>query len=194
MNLSRRTLLGGVAGTALIMPFGAFGATNGSVTREFSVSRGTSNAGRQKITLWEGGILQSISGKTDDNGKSDFVEARRTGAGLEVKGSDYSGVVKGNIASTSFFTTSLLDRSTWVSTQGGKPIAVKVTKKGRATLGLPGGNVPCTHYHFGGKLKIPIDAYFDDKGDLAGYMFDARGERARVLANSMTPDLKSIWI
>ena len=228
MNLSRRTLLGGVAGTALIMPFGAFSATNGSVTREFSVSRGTSNAGRQKITLtrkgdlvtvdletrlkvsllgipvfryslnssevWEGGILQSISGKTDDNGKSDFVEARRTGAGLEVKGSDYSGVVKGNIASTSFFTTSLLDRSTWVSTQGGKPIAVKVTKKGRATLGLPGGNVPCTHYHFGGKLKIPIDAYFDDKGDLAGYMFDARGERARVLANSMTPDLKSIWI
>jgi len=101
--------------------------------------------------------------------------------------------VKGNIASTSFFTTSLLDRSTWVSTQGGKPIKVKITKKGRATLGLSNGNVPCTHYHFGGELKIPIDAYFDKNGDLAGYMFDARGERARVMATSVTPVLNSIW-
>ncbi len=143
--------------------------------------------------VWEGGVLQSISGKTDDNGTPEFVEARRVASGLEVNGSDFKGVVKGNIASTSFFTTSLLDRTTWVSTQGGLPIDVKVTKKGRATLGLPEGNVVCTHYHLGGKLKIPIDAYFDGNGDLAGYTFDAKGEQARVLATSTTPVLNSIW-
>ena len=227
MTLSRRILLGGAASSALIVPFSAFAAQNGSATREFSASRGSSKAGSQKITLtrsgdivtidlqtrlkvrllgipvyrynlnsretWEGGVLQRISGKTDDNGKNAYVEARRTGAGLEVNGSDYKGVVKGNVASTSFFTTSLLDRKVWVSTQGGKPIKVAVAKKGRATLGLPTGNVACTHYYFGGELKIPIDAYFDGNGGLAGYMFDAKGERARVLATSMTPDLNSIW-
>lgn len=143
--------------------------------------------------IWEGGVLQRISGKTDDNGKDAFVEAKRTGAGLDVKGSDFTGVVKGNIASTSFFTTSLLDRNIWVSTQGGKPIDVKVTRKGKATLDVANGPIVCTHYHFGGKLKIPIDAYFDEQGDLAGYMFNAKGERARVIAQSTSPDLNSIW-
>lgn len=227
MTLTRRTLIGGALSAPFVMPITAFGATNGSATREFAASRGSSDAGRQKITLsrsgdvvtidletrlrvkllgipvfryslnsreiWEGGVLQRISGKTDDNGKAAYVEAQRTGAGLDVKGSDYKGVVKGNVASTSFFTTSLLDRNVWVSTQGGKPIKVKVAKKGRATLGLPSGNVPCTHYFFGGELNIPIDAYFDNSGGLAGYMFDARGERARVLAKSMQPDLHAIW-
>jgi|GEM_PF-6520256 len=217
----------GAAVAALAHPLSALGAQNGSVTREFKASRGTSNAGGQKITLtrsgdivtidletrlkvrllgipvyryslnsretWEGGTLQTISGKTDDNGDRHFVEARRTNAGLEVNGSDFSGVVPGNIASTSFFTTSLLNRKTWVSTQGGKPIDVAVSKRGKATLELPGGKVECTHYFIGGELKIPIDAYFDAKGDLAGYMFDAQGARARVLATSMSPDLNSIW-
>lgn len=227
MKISRRTVLGGTASSALLLPFSAFSAQNGTATREFKASRGSSNAGSQKITLtrngdivtvdlqtrlkvrllgipvyryslnsreiWEGGVLQRISGKTDDNGKNEFVEANRTAAGLEVKGSGFTGVVTGNLASTSFFTTSLLDRKTWVSTQGGKPINVAITKKGRATLALPDGNVACTHYHFGGELNIPIDAYFDGNGDLAGYMFDAKGERARVLAKSRNPDLNSIW-
>ena len=142
---------------------------------------------------WEGGVLQSISGKTNDNGKKEFVEARRVSGGLDVKGSGHTGLVKGNVTSTSFFTTSLLDRSTWVSTQGGKPIKVKITKKGKATLPLAGGNVVCTHYHFGGGLNIPLDAYYDGNGDLAGYMFDAKGERARVLSASGSPTLSSVW-
>lgn len=226
MNVSRRLVLGGAASTAFLFPLGAL-AANGTATRVFDVSRGSSKAGSQKITLtrsgdtvtvdlqtrlkvsllgipvwrynldsreiWEGGVVQSISGKTNDNGKSAFVEARRSAKGLEVKGSDFTGVVTGNVSTTSFFHTSLLNRNKWVSTQGGKPIAVAVTKKGKATLGLPGGNVVCTHYYFGGKLKIPIDAYFDGNGDLAAYMFDAKGERARVVAQSTTPTLNSIW-
>lgn len=227
MNLTRRSLLGTAVCATALYPIQSFGAVNGTASRTFAASRGTSRAGHQKITLtrsgsvvtidletrlsvkllgipfyryslnsreiWENGVVQSISGKTDDNGKPSFVEARRVAAGLQVEGSDYNGVVEGKIATTSFFTTSLLDRKVWVSTQGGKPINVDVTKKGKATLGLPSGNVTCTHYYLGGKLRIPIDAYFDGNGDLAGYMFDARGERARVLAKSTDQVLKSIW-
>lgn len=143
--------------------------------------------------VWEGGQVMRISGKTDDNGKADFVEAERVAGGLNVQGSGYSGIVTGKIATTSFFTTDLIERPVWVSTQNGKPKNVRVAKRGPASLRLPSGDVSCNHYFLGGDLNIPIDAYFDGRGDLVGYMFDAKGERAKIIAQSNSPDLRSIW-
>lgn len=143
--------------------------------------------------VWEGGVLQSISGNTTENNKTDFVEARRRGSVLNVNGSGFTGDVPGTITTSSFFTTDLINRKTWVSTQNGKPLKVAVSKRGRATLSLSGGKINCTHYHFAGQLKIPVDAYFDQNGDLAGYTFDAKGEKARVFATSTSQKLRSVW-
>jgi len=63
MNLTRRTLLAGAAGTALNVPFPAFGA-NGTASRKFSASRGASDAGHQKITLSRSGDVITIDLET----------------------------------------------------------------------------------------------------------------------------------
>lgn len=225
--MDRRLFLAGAVSSAAILSGTPSFSANGTVSREFSATRGSFNVGRQKITLnrqgdvvtidlqtrlqakilgisiykysldsreiWEGGVLQSISGNTTENKKKDFVKAQRSGSALRVNGSGFSGDVKGNVTTSSFFTTDLLNRNTWVSTQNGKPLKVAVSKRGRATLPLSSGNIACTHYHFAGQLKIPVDAYFDQNGDLAGYMFDAKGERARVLATSTNQKLRSVW-
>lgn len=225
--MNRRHFLAGTASSAVILSALPSFSANGTVSREFSATRGSFNVGRQKITLnrqgdvvtidlqtrlqakilgisiykysldsreiWEGGILQSISGQTTENKKKDFVQASRSGDALKINGSGFAGDVKGKITTSSFFTTDLLNRKTWVSTQNGKPLNVAVSKRGAATLQLSSGNVVCTHYHFAGQLKLPVDAYFDRNGDLAGYMFDAKGERARVLATSTNQQLRSVW-
>lgn len=143
--------------------------------------------------IWEGGVLQSISAKGSDNGKAHFAKAARTSAGLQIEGSKFNGVVGGNPASTSAFLPEIVTRPTWVSTLTGKPIKVASAKRGQATLNLPGGAVACTHYHCGGELKLPLDVYFTPSGELAAYMFDAKGERARVIAQSIEPAMRPLW-
>lgn len=143
--------------------------------------------------VWEGGVLQRIAAKGSDNGKPHFANATRTGAGLQIEGSRFNGVVGGNPASTSAFLPEIVTRSTWISTLTGKPINVASSKRGQATLNLPGGAIACTHYHCGGELKLPLDVYFTPSGELAAYMFDAKGERARVIAQSLEPGMRPLW-
>ncbi len=147
----------------------------------------------QSREVWSGGVIQSISSTGTDNGRKHFVNAKRGSGGLVVEGSKFNGVVSGNPTSSSFFISDLLNRKTWVSTQTGKPINVAVSKRGKTTFALPSGNVPCTHYRFAGELKIPVDAYFADNGDLLGYMFEIKGQRARIISDSLNPAFKPIW-
>lgn len=223
--ISRRVFL--ATSAAMLAPIPTWAANNGSVTRSFQATRGSSNVGQQQITLtrsgdqviidlrtklnvkllglsvyrynlnsreiWEGGQIVAMSGKTNDNGKTKVVEARRVSGGLDVKGSGFTGLVKGELSTTSFFTTDIINRKTWISTVDGKPKKVAIAKRGAAQLSLPSGQVTCTHYYIGGDLSIPVDAYFDEHGDLVGYMFDAAGKRGRMIAQSNSPKLRSVW-
>lgn len=143
--------------------------------------------------VWSDGVIQSIKSNGLDNGRKHFVDASRSGNGLQVKGSRFTGVVQGNPTSSSFVSSQLIGRKTWVSTQTGQPIKVAVSKRGKTTFPLPGGRVPCTHYHFAGGLKYPVDAYFADNSDLLGYMFTIKGQRARIIADSADPAFQPIW-
>lgn len=143
--------------------------------------------------VWANGAIQSITASGSDNGKKHFVNAKRTAAGLQVEGSRFTGVVPGKATSSTFFVSDMLGRKTWVSTQTGKPITVTATKRGPTTIQLASGKVPCTHYHFSGGLKYPVDAYFADNGDLLGYMFTIKGQRATIIADSASPEFKPIW-
>lgn len=143
--------------------------------------------------VWSGGALQSISSVGKDNGKKHFVQAKRSSGGLQIEGSRFSGVVAGKATSSTFFVSDMLGRRTWVSTQTGKPITVNAAKRGKTTIQLPSGKVACTHYHFSGGLKYPVDAYFAENGDLLGYMFEVKGQRARIIADSAEPAFKPIW-
>lgn len=143
--------------------------------------------------VWSGGVIQSITSSGNDNGKTHFVKAKRTSGGLQIEGSRFNGVVPGKATSSTFFVSDMLGRKTWVSTQTGKPVTVNAAKRGKTTIQLPSGKVPCTHYHFSGGLKYPVDAYFADNGDLLGYMFSIKGQRARIIAQSATPEFKPIW-
>lgn len=143
--------------------------------------------------IWKDGVIQSISARGKDNGTSHFVNAQRVSGGLQVEGSKFKGLVAGNPTSSSFFISDLVGRKTWISTQTGRPIKVAVTKRGKTTFQLKTGTVPCSHYHFAGELKLPVDAYFAENGDLLGYMFDIKGKRARIIAETADPAFRPVW-
>lgn len=143
--------------------------------------------------VWRDGMIQAINATGTDNGRAHFVNATRTSGGLQVDGSKYKGLVSGNPTTSSFVHSNLINQKTWVSTQTGQPLSVNVAKRGATTFPLPTGSVPCTHYHFSGKLKYPVDAYFAQNGDLLGYMFEIKGQRARIISDSAEPAFQPIW-
>lgn len=143
--------------------------------------------------VWRNGVLQAITATGSDNGKANFVNAVRDGGGLRIQGSKFTGRVDGNPGSTSFFIADLLQHRTWISTQTGKPIRVAVANRGTTSFALSGGAVPCTQYHVGGQLKVPVDAYYATNGDLLGYTFQIKGQRARVVSTSAQPEFRPLW-
>ena len=73
--------------------------------------------------------------------KYEYVNGEKTINGFEIDGSAFSGTLKGNLATTSYFTPDFLKRSVWISTQNGRPLEVKCTKIGEAKLDTPKGKI-----------------------------------------------------
>lgn len=143
--------------------------------------------------IWEGGVLQSISATAKQNSEEFFVEAKRVGDEMEVKSTKYNGRVKGNIGTTTFFVSDIVERDVWISTQSGKPMRVNVTRKADRPVKIAGSQITCAHYRCGGQIKYPIDAYFDGNGELAAYRFDALGKTNHFVAKSLDPQLRPLW-
>ena len=143
--------------------------------------------------IWKNGVLQSIKSSTVENDTRDYVNARRTGAGLEIDGSRFSGVVGGNPASSSFFVPEIAMRTTWISTQSGKPFQVGARPAGKTRFETGSGAVTCTKYECAGQLKIPVDAYFTEDAELAGYVAHIKSLKVRSIAQSMDQKLAPLW-
>ena len=143
--------------------------------------------------VWRDGVLRSIDANTRENDKKFYVKARRVAEGLEIDSTKFKGVVGGNPSTSSFFLTDLALRKQWISTQSGKPLNIAARNHGAVRYEMPEGTIPATHYYFGGGLKIPVDAYFDEAGELIGYEFDAIGARARVIAQSTRQKFRPLW-
>ncbi|WP_316014309.1 DUF6134 family protein [Roseobacter sp. HKCCA0434] len=140
---------------------------------------------------WQGGTLASIRSRTDNNGEDAFVTAHRAGGVIEIEGSTYSGTAPLDSGTTTYWTPAMLERPTWIATQGGKPLAITPTRAGRSDYPTQGGSVPATAWTLGPELAATL--FYTDAGEWAGSTFDARGAQVRYLAASLTPPLAPLW-
>ena len=80
--------------------------------------------------IWRNQELLSLKSKVLIGKKVEYANVKKTPEGFKIDGSSFSGIVKGNPATTSYFTPDFLKRSIWISTQNGKPLSVKCRKVG----------------------------------------------------------------
>lgn len=132
--------------------------------------------------VWKGTALQSLTAKTDDNGKQFTVRAQLNGAGLAVervspssaslaanfdKGLVAPTVVQENmpadILPTSNWNIAQIKKSVLLNTQYGVRSQVKTTEIGREAIATASGRtIQATRYQYQGDLRQ--DQWFDDDG------------------------------
>jgi len=140
---------------------------------------------------WQDGVLQEMHATTDNNGSQEFVDARRTVQGLEVAGSHYQGIVSGNPATTSYFTTDFLERPTWISTQNGKLMHPSIGHTGITEFSTSEGDIQCSQYAI--RNGIDIDLYYDNSFEWMGSSFNVAGRQARISMDNRGASLNRIW-
>ncbi|MEM9794261.1 MAG: DUF6134 family protein [Pseudomonadota bacterium] len=142
--------------------------------------------------VWAGGTLQQLRARTNDNGTDNSVTATRTTSGLRVDGTKYAGMVKGNPATTTYWTQAFLQRPTWISTQDGTPMNVSAQKAGTLQVPTPTGPTNATVWQIRGDIG-ELDLYYDRNGEWVGNAFTARGERARFVLARRGLDIARLW-
>ena len=143
--------------------------------------------------VWRDGVVQSISSNAIENGKKFSVRAQRTASGLEIAGTKFNGTRKDTVSTTTFFMPELATRKVWVSTQTGRPIKVSTSRAGSENFQTDAGTFACAKYKCRGDLKAPIDAYYTNEGELAGFVARRFGISLRTVATSMSPKFSTLW-
>ena len=96
--------------------------------------------------LWDGGRLTKLEAVTDDNGSRHFASAKRGPNGLAIEGSVFTGTVRGNPGTTTYWSPAFLKRPVWISTQDGVPLSVTARSGGVESFTTPGGAVKATRW------------------------------------------------
>lgn len=148
--------------------------------------------GLQATEVWEDGRLISLKSSSFENKRKFNVSGKAVSGGFKIEGSAFSGVVKGNPITTSYWTPEVLRRNTWISSQTGKPINVKVQKSKQVKVKTPAGVISCYSYLCKG-LKRDMELFYDDRGEWVGNEVSAFGSRARFLAASLDPAMAGLF-
>jgi len=141
--------------------------------------------------VWEDGLLQSVDAATDDDGDRGFARVSRSGGGLVVEGSGYSGAAPSDAATTTYWTTAFLTRPVWISTQSGEPLRVSARNMGASVMTFPGGPRSVETWRISGDVEL--DLYYDDRGEWIGNAFKADGETIRLEALAPDARFSALW-
>jgi hypothetical protein len=110
---------------------------------------------------WRDGALVAIATTTNDDGDKTFVNGELKGAGFDVKSSKFNGVVPLPVAPTSYWAYSNLKKPTWINTQSGPALKVKVTPNGVESIKTRAGQIQARRYDVSGELDVSL--WYDDK-------------------------------
>ena len=143
---------------------------------------------------WRDGLLIRIDSSVNDDGRRKRVAATRDGAGeLRVEGSLYTGAAPADAATTSYFTDAFLKRGTWISTDGGELYDVGVATLGETQVRTKRGQAFARSYRAKAAPDFDVKLFYDERGEWAGCEFDAGGETARYVADSLDSRLSDVW-
>lgn len=122
--------------------------------------------------VYRDGMLQSLSGKANDDGDPGYVNVVRSGDSLQIDGSSYSGAASGLGVPTSYWRMPGLGATPWISTQTGELFAVG----SRETGALPHSPAGSRVFRASDNAEYTVDLWYDSAGDWTGCSFDAGGE------------------
>lgn len=142
--------------------------------------------------MWANGRLQSLEAQTDNDGSLETVRATATSDGVQVHGTAFSGLVRGNPATTSFFAADFLTRPQWISTQDGNPLSIRAGNSGTIAVETPGGSVNANRYIVSGDMDIEL--YYTAQGEWIGSQRSIAGQRVKFLATDVSASLMSVWL
>ncbi|MDG2474712.1 MAG: DUF6134 family protein [Paracoccaceae bacterium] len=141
--------------------------------------------------IWENKELLSIKSEVLVGKKREYANVKRTIEGFEINGSAFSGTIKGNPATTSYFTPDFLKRNIWISTQNGKPLNVKCAKIGDEELNTPKGTITATKWAVSGDLNINL--FYDNNGEWVGSKFRAGGSDTTFILHNKIGRNHKTW-
>jgi len=89
--------------------------------------------------IWQGGLLQTIESRTNNNGKEESLSVRRDGESLFIDGTEFKGRGPGDAAPSSYWNKSIVGAKTLLDTQNGRLIDVRIENLGatRSPTGAP---------------------------------------------------------
>ena len=132
---------------------------------------------------WKDGKLVGLSGKTNDDGDGEYVEASADGDMLTIDGSAYSGTVPVGIIPSSHWNIGEAFSTKILSTESGEILDVSVEKIGRETVSVGGEDVEATHYRLVSDLTV--DLWYDDEARWVKLGFEARGQQIGYILNQL---------
>ena len=141
--------------------------------------------------LWQGGILHSLHAHTNHDGENAYVTAARSGDQIDIEGSAFNGSVGLDVGTTTYWTPALMQRSTWISTQGGMPLNIRPVSTGLVRYEMAHSHVGATGYALGDEL--PATAYYTDEGEWVGNTFDARGAEVKYIPDDISQPFAPLW-
>jgi hypothetical protein len=141
--------------------------------------------------LWQGGRLQSLNSRTDDNGTIHKVVVSRQGDALHVDREERKPMINaasleqllpaevrsaretqpGNLLPTALWHPRIVAQSTLLNMQHGRLSQIQVAKLGRDTVRTSSRSVEATRYRYTGDLRF--DHWFDDRGRWVKAVFTA---------------------
>jgi hypothetical protein len=130
---------------------------------------------------WSGDTFQSLTSKTDDDGKKFYVGARHKGDALVVD-HDEAGKQRdslpGSVIPASHWNILQTSQHALLNAQTGKLEKVHVTPLGRETIKTSSGQIEADHFRYEGDL--PMDQWFDSKGRWVKMTFKVKSDGSIV--------------
>jgi len=141
--------------------------------------------------VWKRQKLISLDAHSSWFGKKYFVKGQRENGGFRIEGSAFSGVIKNNFATTSYFTPDFLKRKTWISTQDGTPLEIKARKLKNQKVTFNDKTYSVKEWEISGDLDLTLQ--YDENNNWVGSSFTVGNYPAKFTLNNRKNNIHKIW-
>lgn len=132
---------------------------------------------------WREGRLFALEGAVNNDGSRGRVTARRDGEALSVSGTEFDGMVDGDIITASHWNIAQMRTDRILSTEDGEIIEVSVSEQGRETLIIDGQSIETTRYLMDSDIDVTL--WYDDQGRWLKLAFEARGQNIEYVLRDL---------
>ena len=141
--------------------------------------------------VWKRQKLIFLDANSSWFGKRYFVKGQREKSGFRIEGSAFSGVIKNNFATTSYFTPDFLKRKTWISTQDGTPLEIKARKLKNKKVTFNDKTFSDKEWEISGDLDLTLQ--YDENNNWVGSSFTVGNYPANFTLNNRKNNIHKIW-